>query len=57
MRPEWCRRAVTLGRAVVSGPVQGTAVGLDHDGALLVRSALGDTQRVVAGEVLDAPGR
>jgi BirA family biotin operon repressor/biotin-[acetyl-CoA-carboxylase] ligase len=57
VRPEWCRRAVTLGRAVVSGTVQGTAVGLDHDGALLVRSASGDTQRVVAGEVLDAPGR
>jgi BirA family biotin operon repressor/biotin-[acetyl-CoA-carboxylase] ligase len=57
VRPEWCRRATTLGRTIVVGEVRGTAVGLDHDGALLVRSASGGIERVVAGEVLDAPDR
>ena len=52
---EWCRRTVTLGRPVMAGGVEGTAVGLDHDGALLVRDAAHRTHRVVAGEVLDAP--
>jgi BirA family biotin operon repressor/biotin-[acetyl-CoA-carboxylase] ligase len=56
LHAEWCRRTVTLGRTVVAGGVQGTAVGLDHDGALLVRDAAHRTHRVVAGEVLDAPG-
>jgi BirA family biotin operon repressor/biotin-[acetyl-CoA-carboxylase] ligase len=51
---EWCRRAVTLGREVVAGGVRGTAVALDHDGALLVRDGGDRTHRVVAGEVLHA---
>lgn len=49
--PEWCRRAVTLGRTVTAAGVAGTAAGLDHDGALLVRDADGRTHRIVAGEV------
>jgi BirA family transcriptional regulator, biotin operon repressor / biotin---[acetyl-CoA-carboxylase] ligase len=52
--PEWCRRAVTLGRSVAAGDVDGTAVALDGDGALLVRDAGGRTHRVVAGDVQDA---
>jgi BirA family transcriptional regulator, biotin operon repressor / biotin---[acetyl-CoA-carboxylase] ligase len=52
--PEWCRRTVTLGRSVAAGAVDGTAVALDRDGALLVRAADGRTHRVVAGEVQDA---
>lgn len=53
IHPDWCRRAVTLGRTVSAGDVRGTAVGLDHDGALLVRDAAGSIRRVVAGEVWD----
>ncbi len=54
VHPEWCRRAVTVGRPVVAGDVEGTAVALDADGALLVRDAAGRTHRIVAGEVRDA---
>jgi BirA family biotin operon repressor/biotin-[acetyl-CoA-carboxylase] ligase len=56
VRQEWCRRAVTLGRPVASGAVRGVAVGLEPDGALLVREPSGRSHRVVAGEVLHAPG-
>jgi BirA family transcriptional regulator, biotin operon repressor / biotin---[acetyl-CoA-carboxylase] ligase len=54
---EWCRRSVTLGRAVVVGAVRGMAAGLDADGALLVRDAAGGLQRVVVAEVDHAAGR
>jgi len=54
--PEWCRRAVTLGRSVRAGAIGGTAVALDLDGALLIRDGDGRTHRVVAGEVLDPAG-
>ena len=56
VHPEWCRRAVTVGRPVVAGDLHGTAVALDGDGALLVRDAAGRTHRIVAGEVRDASG-
>jgi BirA family biotin operon repressor/biotin-[acetyl-CoA-carboxylase] ligase len=58
VRPEWARRNVLAGQPIVSGGVAGVAIGIDEEGALLVRSAAGDTCRVVAGEVaLDAAGR
>lgn len=54
-RPEvvldrWRRRAVTLGRRVAVGEVEGLAVDLDPDGALVVETATGRV-RVVAGDV------
>lgn len=54
LRPDWMSRAATVGEPVEvpgpAGPVRGTAVGLDDDGALLVETAAG-VCRVVAGEV------
>lgn len=54
-RPEevldrWRERSVTLGRQVVVGDVAGEAIGLDPDGALVVRTASGP-KRIVAGDV------
>ena len=37
--------------SIVSGAVRGVALGIDGDGALLVRSDAGHTHRIVAGEV------
>jgi BirA family biotin operon repressor/biotin-[acetyl-CoA-carboxylase] ligase len=54
IHPEWCRRSVTLGREVAAGEIRGTAIALDHDGALVVRLPSGVTGRLVAGEVRDA---
>lgn len=51
----WRRRAVTLGRDVVVGGVRGVALGIDADGALLLRDAGRRVIRVTAGEVADAP--
>jgi BirA family biotin operon repressor/biotin-[acetyl-CoA-carboxylase] ligase len=52
---EWQSRLVTLGQAVrVAMPgrvLAGQAVGVDADGALLVRRPDGETERVLAGDV------
>jgi BirA family biotin operon repressor/biotin-[acetyl-CoA-carboxylase] ligase len=62
---EWAERMVTLGQPVqVSGASErweGVAVGVDEDGALLVRTAAENVQRILAGDVtlrstLDLPG-
>jgi BirA family biotin operon repressor/biotin-[acetyl-CoA-carboxylase] ligase len=56
---EWANRMATLGRPVqVTGAVErweGLAVGVDEDGALLVRRKDGDVQRVLAGDVTLRP--
>ena len=56
---EWAARMATLGERVqVSGPCEqwdGLAVGVDEDGALLVRGADGDVRRVLAGDVTLRP--
>jgi BirA family biotin operon repressor/biotin-[acetyl-CoA-carboxylase] ligase len=52
----WTRALETVGRPVrvqeAGGMVEGTAVGVDPDGALLVRTASGERRRVLAGDVL-----
>ncbi len=52
---EWASRMATLGERVevASGPEHwtGMAVGVDEDGALLVRMDDGNTQRILAGDV------
>ncbi len=52
---EWTRRLVTLGRPVIVAVgetrVEGEAVGVNEDGALLVRRPDGTTVAVVAGDV------
>jgi BirA family biotin operon repressor/biotin-[acetyl-CoA-carboxylase] ligase len=57
VQAEWCRRTVTIGRAVTVGDIRGTAAGVDADGALLVRDATDRIHRVVAAEVEHAAGR
>jgi BirA family biotin operon repressor/biotin-[acetyl-CoA-carboxylase] ligase len=56
---EWAERMATLGEPVhVTGGGEqwdGLAVGVDKDGALLVRGADGDVQRVLAGDVTLRP--
>jgi BirA family biotin operon repressor/biotin-[acetyl-CoA-carboxylase] ligase len=56
---EWAERMATLGEPVqVTGGGErwdGLAVGVDEDGALLVRGADGDVQRVLAGDVTLRP--
>lgn len=51
----WARRDLLRGAPVRVGPpgrtVEGTADGVDDDGALRVRLATGEVQRVVAGDV------
>jgi BirA family biotin operon repressor/biotin-[acetyl-CoA-carboxylase] ligase len=51
----WAARDATRGAAVVvrgpEGEVRGIAEGVDPDGALLVRTARGELQRVLAGDV------
>lgn len=52
VRSAWRRNSATLGEWVASGPeIAGTAVDLDADGALVVRTASGVLKRVVAGEI------
>lgn len=53
---EWRRRAVTLGRHVVVGGTAGLALGIDTDGALLLRDAAQRVVRVTAGEVQEVGG-
>jgi BirA family biotin operon repressor/biotin-[acetyl-CoA-carboxylase] ligase len=54
-RSEWQSADFLRGRAVrlddVAGPLDGTAVGIDSDGALLVETTAGGRRRVVAGDV------
>lgn len=54
-RAEWLERSATLGRAVVAtGPtsrLEGLAVDLDPDGALIIKTPAGDLHRVTGGEV------
>jgi BirA family transcriptional regulator, biotin operon repressor / biotin---[acetyl-CoA-carboxylase] ligase len=53
---EWSARLVTVGQRVQvrrSGPfLEGIAIGVDDDGALLVRLADGSMEKVIAGDVL-----
>ena len=50
--PAWLERAQGIGgRATAADGREGIAVGLDLDGALLLRNDSGETMRVVAGEV------
>ena len=50
--PAWLERAQGIGsRATAADGREGIAVGLDLDGALLLRTESGETMRVVAGEV------
>lgn len=52
---EWADRLVTTGRDVVASAGkerwEGTALGVDQDGALLIRLPHGTVQRVLAGDV------
>lgn len=52
---EWAARVATLGQRVqASGAdqtIEGTAVGVDEDGALLIQVADGSVRRVLAGDV------
>jgi BirA family biotin operon repressor/biotin-[acetyl-CoA-carboxylase] ligase len=50
VRERWSEASETLGRRVSVDGVVGVAVGIDHDGALLVATGAG-TERVVAGDV------
>jgi BirA family biotin operon repressor/biotin-[acetyl-CoA-carboxylase] ligase len=54
-RGEWRSADFLRGRAVqldqVAGPLVGTVLGIDADGALLVETAAGEQRRVVAGDV------
>ena len=51
--PAWLERAQGIGgRATAADGRAGIAVGLDLDGALLLRTDSGETMRVVAGEVM-----
>ena len=52
---EWGRRNVTLGREVRVSQgrrtLTGTAVGLDHNGALVLKLKNGEVQKVLSGDV------
>jgi BirA family biotin operon repressor/biotin-[acetyl-CoA-carboxylase] ligase len=58
---EWAARMVTLGQAVVASTgngnslgqdsIQGTAVGVDEDGALMIQVSDGTVKRVLGGDV------
>lgn len=54
-RDDWQAGDYLRGRAVrldeASGPVEGTALGIDPDGALLIETTQGVRRRVVAGDV------
>jgi BirA family transcriptional regulator, biotin operon repressor / biotin---[acetyl-CoA-carboxylase] ligase len=51
--PAWLERAQGIGgRATAADGREGIAVGLDLDGALLLRTDSGETMRVLAGEVM-----
>lgn len=48
---QWRARLTTLGKPVQVGDVQGVAESVDESGALLVRTASGSMERVLAGDV------
>jgi BirA family transcriptional regulator, biotin operon repressor / biotin---[acetyl-CoA-carboxylase] ligase len=50
VRMGWTERAAGLGQRITVDGIEGTALGLDDDGALLVATP-GGTRRVVAGDV------
>jgi BirA family biotin operon repressor/biotin-[acetyl-CoA-carboxylase] ligase len=53
LQPAWLERAQGIGgRATAADGREGIAVGLDLDGALLLRTDSGETMRVLAGEVM-----
>lgn len=56
VRACWCGLADTLGRTVSVDGVDGVAVDLDEDGALLVEDQHGVRRRVVAGDVQESRG-
>ena len=55
VRAAWIERAGAVGERLIfnsgHGPVEGTFIGLDDDGALLMADALGQTRRVTFGDV------
>jgi BirA family biotin operon repressor/biotin-[acetyl-CoA-carboxylase] ligase len=48
----WQTRLTTIGQTVSIGTVHGVAVGVDSEGALLVQTADGSQERVIAGDVM-----
>jgi BirA family biotin operon repressor/biotin-[acetyl-CoA-carboxylase] ligase len=56
LRDAWRARSSTIGAWVsVPGGVEGTAIDVDGDGALIVASPDGHRSRVVSGELADGP--
>jgi BirA family transcriptional regulator, biotin operon repressor / biotin---[acetyl-CoA-carboxylase] ligase len=52
VRQAWLERSQSIGRRARAGDGrEGVAVDLGHDGALLLRTDLGDTLRILAGDV------
>jgi biotin-(acetyl-CoA carboxylase) ligase len=51
VRAAWCAASRTIGAHVRTADLEGTAVDLDEDGALVVE-ALGRRTRVVSGDLL-----
>jgi biotin-(acetyl-CoA carboxylase) ligase len=51
MLAAWRARSSTLGRRVLVGGTEGTAVDVDEDGALLVAVEDGTVRRVLTGDV------
>jgi BirA family biotin operon repressor/biotin-[acetyl-CoA-carboxylase] ligase len=52
VREPWLERAQSIGRRARAGDGrEGVAVDLGHDGALLLRTDLGETVRILAGDV------
>jgi BirA family biotin operon repressor/biotin-[acetyl-CoA-carboxylase] ligase len=58
---EWRRAAVTLGKPVTvnlgAGAISGLALDVAPDGALLVQKAGGEVERIISGEIQQAPCR
>jgi BirA family biotin operon repressor/biotin-[acetyl-CoA-carboxylase] ligase len=58
---EWRRAAVTLGKLVTvnlgAGAISGLALDVAPDGALLVQKAGGEVERIISGEIQQAPCR
>ncbi|MCU0512424.1 MAG: biotin--[acetyl-CoA-carboxylase] ligase [Anaerolineae bacterium] len=48
----WQRRLTTIGQTVSIEGVQGVAIGVEADGALLVQTAAGRVERIIAGDVI-----
>lgn len=55
VRDRWLALSETIGRTVVRAEGTGVAVGLDDDGALLVRAG-GAVHRIVAGDLVEMAG-